>query len=348
MIRHVTFLSEGKALCKPKEWCWLRLWEQERQAHTPDRYLFFQVPGDIKSSSFRTGGPSVAQLPPCRRYVSLRNWQMGGSALVSITGKWHRSRSSCVSLSKWESIWLSVCVFSSRSSWSPYFWTHRASSWMTNDQDRPHHSVHIALQCLSHDEYFLVDGHEHVTLKIPSHFMLLLCIYLHASLYFPCLCLWFFLGPWPTGQGIDHCLKVCISSPPGPLLPPWQWSFSHWEEFPALQFVYALFSYTFRVSESHTGKGVPLQQDTSPGHCWWLLNSWATTVCQRVLWHSSCLLNRTDCVSLSSGKQVPSRNYKYKSLIKGKSLKKKKRVVGGSRGSLQTARLIIHLWKEVA
>jgi len=172
MMCHVTFLSEGKALSKPKEWCWIRLWEQERQAHTPHGYLFFQVPGGIKSSPFRTGGPRVAQLPPCRRYVSLRNWQMGGSALVSITGKWHRGGSSCVSLSKWESIWLSVCVVSSRSSWSPYFWTHHASSWMTNDQDRPHHSVHIALQCLSHDEYFLVDGHEHVTLKIPSHFLL--------------------------------------------------------------------------------------------------------------------------------------------------------------------------------
>ena len=40
---------------------------------------------------------------------------------------------------------------------------------MTNDQDRPHHSVHIALQCLSHVEFFLVDGHEHVTLKNISY-----------------------------------------------------------------------------------------------------------------------------------------------------------------------------------
>ena len=39
---------------------------------------------------------------------------------------------------------------------------------------------------------------------------------------------------------------------------------------------------------------------------------------------SSCLLSRTDCVSLSSGKHVPSRNYKYKSLVKGKSLKEKR------------------------
>ena len=39
---------------------------------------------------------------------------------------------------------------------------------------------------------------------------------------------------------------------------------------------------------------------------------------------SFCLLSRADCVSLSSGKHVPSRNYKYKSLVKGKSLKEKR------------------------
>lgn len=133
---------------------------EERQAHTPGRYLFFQVPGGIKSSPFRTGGPesSVATMQAVTLFE--KQWQMGGSALVSITGKWHRGGSNCVSLSSWGSIWPSACVFSSRSSWSPYFWAHHASSWMTDDQDRPHHSVHIALQCLSHDEYFLAGGHE--------------------------------------------------------------------------------------------------------------------------------------------------------------------------------------------
>ena len=71
------FLSEGQVLCKPKEWCWLRLWEQERQAHTPDRYLFFQVPGGIKASPFRTGGPesSVATMQAVTLFE--KQWQMG-------------------------------------------------------------------------------------------------------------------------------------------------------------------------------------------------------------------------------------------------------------------------------
>lgn len=248
------FLPEGQALCKPPE----------RDAGWGSEGRKVKAVHQIGTCSWKVAfwamGPSVAELPPGWWVVSLRNQHMGGPALVCIAGEWdiQRPQQLCQPLQARIRM-AGARVFSSLPSWSPSLRAHCASSQMANDQDGPNHSVTIAVQCLSHDGHFLVGGHEHMIVKISSHSA---HSYMHAStshVFVSDFLVLFLLGPWPTGQGTDHLLQVCICSLPGLHLPAWPWSSSHCS--------YMHGSPTpFQCQNRHTGKSILLQQERPLDH----------------------------------------------------------------------------------